>query len=266
MKRRNFLKTSVAAASVGSLAAVFNAPAQDKPAGREFYELRLYHLRKGPKQKVFDDFYRDAAMPAFGRAGVGPIGVFEMMIGTDNPTMYVLIPYSSPEQFVTTTDRLLQDADYLKAGAEFLDAPSSDPSYDRVESSFMGAITGVPKLKVPAGASENKPRIFELRTYENPSKRANKKKIEMFNNDELRIFAHAGLRPVFFGETLIGSRLPNLTYILTYADMADHDKCWGAFGGNPEWKKLSKTPGFTDAEIVSKISRVFLRPTAYSQI
>ena len=136
----------------------------------------------------------------------------------------------------------------------------------RVESSLLRAIAGVPKLVVPAGAAENKPRIFELRTYESHSKRANTKKIEMFNTGELAIFRRAGLRPVFFGETLIGTRMPNLTYMLTYDDMAEHDKCWHDFIADPEWKKLSTTPGYTDAEIVCNISNIFLRPTAYSQV
>ena len=39
-----------------------------------------------------------------------------------------------------------------------------------------------------------------------------------------------------------------------------------AFSGDPEWKKLSTTPGYTDPEIVSNISNTYLRPAAYSQI
>jgi hypothetical protein len=54
--------------------------------------------------------------------------------------------------------------------------------------------------------------------------------------------------------------------MLVYEDMAAHDKHWGAFGADPEWKKLSSTPGYTDPEIVSNISNLYLRPTAYSQI
>jgi hypothetical protein len=71
---------------------------------------------------------------------------------------------------------------------------------------------------------------------------------------------------VFFGETLAGAGLPNLTYMLAYEDMAAHDKQWSAFAADPGWKKLSTTPGFTDPEIVSSISNMYLRPTAYSQI
>ncbi|HVG38767.1 MAG TPA: NIPSNAP family protein, partial [Pyrinomonadaceae bacterium] len=61
-------------------------------------------------------------------------------------------------------------------------------------------------------------------------------------------------------------QLPNLTYMLTFENMAAHDRNWGAFVSDPEWKKLSATPGYTDPEIVTNISNVFLRPTPYSQI
>ena len=188
------------------------------------------------------------------------------MTGPDSPTFYVLIPYPSLETYVTASHALGQDAEYQKAGAEFINAPATDPAFVRMESSLMLAFEGMPKLEVPELAKAPKPRFFELRTYESHSKKANKKKIEMFNVGEIAIFRRAGLTPVFFGETLIGPKLPNLTYLLVYEDMAAKDKSWGAFGADPEWKKLRSTPGFTDAEIVSNISNTFLRPTAYSQI
>lgn len=266
MKRRDFITTSLAAGSFAGLSAFAAEPAAEKKEPREFYELRLYHLRRGPKQKVFDDYVREAAIPAMTRAGIGPIGVFNVMTGPDSPTVYVLIPYKSMEQFTTLGARLAADAEYQKAGAEATTAPATDPTYVRVESSLMVAFEGMPKLEVPAGAAEKKPRIFELRTYESHSKKANKKKIEMFNIGEIEIFRRAGLTPVFFGETLIGTKLPNLTYMLTYENMAAKDAAWGKFGADPEWKKLSTTPGYTDPEIVSNISNVLLRPTAYSQI
>jgi hypothetical protein len=266
MKRRNFLKTSAAMAGAGAFASVLNAGAADAPDSREFYELRLYHLQNASKHKLFEDFYQNAAIPAMARAGVGPVGVFSALTGTDTDTMYVLIPHKSPESFASAGERLRADPEYQKAGSEFLRAPATDPAYVRVESSLMVAFAGVPKLEVPASAADQKPRIFELRTYESHSKSANQKKIEMFNTGEVALFRRAGLRPVFFGETLIGTRLPNLTYMLTYDDMAEHDKCWRAFIGDSEWKKLSTTPGYRDAEIVSKISNVFLKPANFSQI
>src|SRR6185437_9578392 len=166
MRRRKFLKTSIAAAGMGTVATMINATQEKgESAAREFYELRVYHLRRGPKQKLFDDFFKHAAIPAMNRAGIGPVGVFSVMVGASSPDMYVLITHKSIESFVTATDRLLADPEYLNAGAEFLNAPATDPSYVRVESWLMGAIEGVPKIEVPAGAAQNKPRMFELRTY-----------------------------------------------------------------------------------------------------
>ncbi len=265
------MKSSVAAASVGTLASALEAPAAESGAGtagpaREYYELRRYLLRRGPKQKLFDDFYRQAAIPALNRAGVRAVGVFGMMYGPDSPGMYVLLPHASLEAYAATRQKLDDDAEYQKAGAEFLNAPATDPAYIRVESSLMRAFAGIPQLEIPAAAQGNHARIFELRTYENHSFKANQKKIEMFNVGEIAIFRRAGLQPVFFGETIIGAKLPNLTYLLTFENMAAHDKCWGAFGGDPEWRKLSSTPGYTDPEIVTNISNIFLRPAAYSQI
>ncbi|MDB6017582.1 MAG: family containing protein [Pedosphaera sp.] len=253
---------------MGTLASVMNVSAAEKSEGtaREFYELRLYHLRRGPKQKLFDDFYRNAAIPAMSRAGIGPVGVFSVMIGPDSPTMYVLIPHASLASFGTSNDRVRSDPDYQKQGVEFINAPASDPAYVRVESSLLAAFAAVPKLEVPLPPAENKSRIFELRTYESHSKQANKKKIEMFNTGEIAIFRRVGLQPVFFGETLIGAQMPNLTYLLAHANLADREKNWSAFGADPEWKRLSHTPGNTDAEIVSNISNIILRPTDYSQI
>jgi NIPSNAP len=267
MKRRDFLKLPVAVGAFGAMPQLV-ARAAEASAGstRELYELRLYHLRRGPMQKRFDDFYRDAAIPAMNRAGLSPIGVFTVATGPDSPTVYALIPYKSAESFLTANDRIDADPDYVRAGAEFLNAPAADPSYFRVESSLMLAFESIPKLEVPAATALKKPRLFELRTYESHSKKASQKKIEMFNRSEVAIFRRTGLAPVFFGETLIGSKLPNLTYMLVFDSMADHDQNWSTFGADAAWKKLSTTPGYTDPEIVSNISNLFLRPTAYSQI
>lgn len=268
MKRRQFLKSSVATAGFATALPAYMAHAAEPPAAaaREFYVLSLFHLRRGPKQKLFDDFLRDAEIPALNRAGVGPIGVFNVATGPDNPTVYLLAPYKSLDAWATIGTRLRADAEFMKAGAEAMNAPATDPVYVRYESSLMLAFEGIPKLEVPKQTSEKKPRLFELRIYESHSKKANKKKIEMFNIGEIAIFRRAGLAPVYFGETLVGAKLPNLTYMLVYDDMPAHDAAWKTFVADPEWKKLSTTPGYTDAEIVSNISNVFLRPTPYSQI
>ncbi|HUQ96864.1 MAG TPA: NIPSNAP family protein, partial [Chitinophagaceae bacterium] len=92
-------------------------------------------------------------------------------------------------------------------------------------------------------------------------------KIDMFNNlGEINIFKRVGLTPVFFGETLIGGQRPNLTYMITFDDMAEHDRNWKMFGSDPEWKKISSMPDYADAKIVSNITATFLVPASFSQL
>jgi hypothetical protein len=264
MKRRDFLKSSLALTSVAAMSSSLAVSAAETESAREFYELRLYHLRQGPMLKRFDEFYRDVALPAWNRAGVTPVGVFDLAIGPDAPTKYVLLPFKSLEAMAAAREKFEADPEVLKA--DFANMPPTDPAYIRKEISLLLAFTGLPKLEVPAQVAEKKPRLFELRTYEAHSRKANKKKVEMFNVGEIAIFRRTGLQPVFFGETLIGTKLPNLTYMLVFDDMATRDKNWATFVGDPEWKKLSTTPGYTNAEILTNITNVFLRPTAYSQI
>ena len=58
------------------------------------------------------------------------------------------------------------DPEYSKAGAAFINATATEPAYVRVENFLLASFTGMPKLELPSGTAEKKPRIFELRTYE----------------------------------------------------------------------------------------------------
>ena len=260
MKRREFFAASclAGAAPLGMAAA---AQGSDSPSGKEFYELRLYHLEAGPKQKLFEDFCRRAAIPALNRIGIGPVGVFQMLEG-DCPDVYVLLPHKSPDSFITLVEKLAGDDAFAEAGADLLDAPFDDPAYLRCESSLMLAFDGHPKLTVP---STKDSRIFELRTYESHNTERAQKKIEMFNSGgEIEIFHRVGLKPVFFGESLVGAQLPNLTYMLGFDDMDAFDAAWVKFRSDPGWLKLKENPEYK--ETVSNISKTMLRPAPCSQI
>ncbi len=268
--RRAFI--AAAAGTGGSWIAQPAAGGQQAPAApagaREYYELRRYQLRRGPQQQLVDGYMREALVPALQRAGAGPVGVFNVTIGADNPTLHLLITYRTLEAFATLPARLAADAAYQSAGAAYLNAVATAPAFMRLESSLMRAFEGMPALALPFGGGEagRRSRIFELRVYESHSEQASRKKIQMFNDGEIAIFRKAGLQPVFFGESLLGPRLPNLTYLLVYEDMAARDRQWAAFGADPAWKALSSTPGLTDPDIVTSITNTYLRPTAYSQI
>ena len=267
MKRRSFIQSSIALAGSGTVVSSLAASADEPGAApRQFYELRLYHLRRGPQQDLFDKFWREAAIPALNRAGLAQVGVFGVTVGPESPTMYVLLTHPSLDSLIGTQARLDADAEFQKTGAEFLNASANNPAYMRVESSLMIAFEGMPKLETPSFPGGGAARIFELRTYESHSRKAHLKKVEMFNRWEMAIFRRTGLPPVFFGQTLVGSRQPNLTYMLGFENAPARDKGWSAFGADAEWKKVRSTPGYTDPEIVCGISNVLLRPAPYSQI
>jgi NIPSNAP len=266
MERREFVRTAVAAAGV-ALGAEGSAMGQSAAAGREFYQLRKYELRNGSQLALCQGYFERALIPALGRMGMGPVGAFKLDIGPETPTYYVLIPATDATALVNLDARLGADAEYVKAAAGFRDAPAGAPAYVRSERSLLGAFTGWPKLTAPKRVDGKLPkRIFQLRTYESPSQVAHTRKMAMFNEAEIGIFVRTGLNPVFFADTLIGTRMPCLTYMLTFADMAEMTAHWAAFSADAEWKELSHRPGNTDAEIVSNISNLYLSPLEGSEI
>ena len=269
MERREFVKTAVAGvgAAFGAEGMTMAQGTTTAQARQEFYQLRKYELRNGPQTALTQGYLERALIPALGRMGMGPVGAFKLDIGPQTPTYYVLIPATDAAALVGLDARLGADAEYVKAASGFRDAPAAAPAFERSERSLLGAFSGWPKLTAPKMVDGKLPkRIFQLRTYESPSQVAHARKVAMFNEAEIAIFTRVGLSPVFFGDTLIGTRMPSLTYMLTFADTAELTAKWAAFSADAAWKELSKRPGNTDAEIVSNISNLYLSPLGCSQV
>ena len=264
MQRRRFLSSSIAAGALAaSTGKTFAAQAN---SGREFYELRCFKMQSGEQPRLAHKYFAEALIPALNRQGMKTIGAFDLYLGPETPTIYLLIPSTSAEALVTSELKLAHDDEYLKAAEPFDAAPAKQPSFSRIESSLMIAFEGYPKLTVTPATEKNGPRVFQLRTYESPSLRDHRRKVQMFNSGEFDIFAKAGFWNVFFGDTLIGARLPNLTYMVSFPDLSELDAKWKAFGDDPDWKKLSSDSRFAFESIVSNINNYILHPTSYSQI
>ena len=231
-------------------------------SSREFYQIRRYFLQSGPQVAATEKYISEALIPALARRGSGPVGAFRLEFGPETPTFYVLIPVQSAETAATLELELSKDETYIKAAEPFWSAPGSSPAFDRIESSLLAAFEGWPRLVPPAKGK----RIFQLRTYESPSYRDHINKVEMFHAGEFDIFKNAGCHPVFFADTLIGPRMPSLTYMLSFADSTALDAGWNAFRNDPAWKKLSSDPKYAFEPTVSNITNLVLSPLAASQI
>lgn len=259
MNRRDFLAASGVAGAASVLGLQGQAAA---PGGRQFLELRKYTFATGAQRQAYDAFLKDVAIPAWNRLGIRPVGIFQEP-DKESP-LYVLLPHDTAEGAVTANHRLLADATFRTAGAAIVDAPKSALPFQEEECWLMRAFAGIPRVEIPV---RNPGRVFQLRIYESPSLQTGQKKIEMFDEaGELKIFREVGLAPVFFGEALYGTKMPNLTYMLAFESLEEQKAAWGRFGPHPEWQKLRAMPEYADNRILRGIVNISLRPTDFSQI
>ena len=268
MQRREFLAAS-AAVAFGAMASNLKGAPSEAPAHRQLFELRTYHFSSAEKQMAFEQFLQHAAVPAFNRAGIEPVGVFKML-AKDNPGMkleadpmqlWVLLPHNSFESVATLEAPLAEDHAFQTAGATVLRDTRQNMAFTRFESDLLLAMEGAPHVEVP---TKSESRVFELRTYESRNEERARNKLEMFNGGEFAIFKKAGMPGIFYGGAIIGQNLPQLTYMVVHENMDDSKKNWQAFFGHPDWKKLSSNTGYKDN--VSKVIDQFLRPAGGSQI
>jgi len=264
MQRRQFMAASLAASALTVARAANGQIASAK--AREYYQIRRYSLFNGAQPKLTQSYLEEALVPALTKMGLGPVGTFSVDIGPETPTYYVLIPGSSVESLVTADLHLAEDADFQKVAAPFWNAPASAPSFQRVEGTLLAAFEGWPKLTPPASSATKAKRIFQMRTYESPTYQDHVRKVEMFHKGEFDIFKAAGLTSVFYGDTLIGSRMPSLTYMLSLEGVEELNSKWAAFQSNPDWKKLSADPRYAFEPTVSNITNLILSPLKSSQI
>lgn len=263
MERRHFLSASIASSAI----ALAGGAAAEAPAAapREFYLMRRYSLMGGPQLKLTEGYFQDALIPALKRMGMGPVGAFKTDIGPETPVYWVLIP--GPAEALAMLDlRLAQDEAFMKAAEPFWNATAAAPAFQRVESALLAAFEGWAKITPPASAATKAKRIFQLRTYESPSNGDHVRKVEMFHSGEFEIFLKAGFHPVFFGDTLVGARTPNLTYMLSFADTAELEAKWDVFRNDPAWKKLSGSPRYSSDQLVTNITNLILSPLGCSDI
>lgn len=257
MTRRAAVKVSAAAAA--SMQAASGRPS--------IFELRYYQMRNsadGQMQRT-SDFLRDVYMPAAGRAGAKVEGAFANLIAPNGPFLLVLSSYPSMVAYEASLEKLSGDKGYQKALAG-LDGKGG-LNYVRVETSLLRAFGSMPGVEAPKIESGKAPRVFELRTYESNSPVTLERKIGMFEaGGEIGIFKRVGITPVFFAETIVGRQMPNLTYLVCYDSLAGREQAWTRFLADADWLKLRAKPGLSDAEIVSNISNVMLRPLPFSPV
>jgi len=257
MQRREFLGAS----AVAGLAAAADTGA----ASPSYYHLLYYFMRNGAQTERTTKYLGSALLPALKRAGAGTAGFFSAVIAPASPFILSLIAYPSLAVFQSAQEKLAADSEFQKSWDAY--NIIGDPSYERMEGALLRAFEGMPSVVLPPGDTRRPAKIFELRTYESTNEKASNRKKQMFEGGEIAIFRRLGMNPVLFGQaTLLGQKLPHITYMLAFDDLAAREKLWKDFGADPAWRKLRAQPGLSDAEIVSNITNSIIRPLNFSEI
>ena len=230
---------------------------------REFYQLKVYHLKDNNQKDRLETYLKQAYLPALHRAGVGKVGVFKPATDADS-LVYVLIPFKSADQFMSLSETLAKDKEYTTAGQDYINAEFNNPVFKGVESFLMEAFAGMPALNVPKLQSQPTERIYELRNYEAATEKLHENKVSQFNNGELDIFKRLGFNTVFCGQVKAGGKLPSLMYMTSFENKAERDTHWKAFSDDAGWKKLNALPEYAHNFLRADI--YLLHPTAYSEI
>jgi NIPSNAP len=236
--------------------------AKGKP---QYYETRVYSFKTAAQKAVVEDYFKNAAIAAYNRAGIASVGVFDEADQKDGLKLYVLIPYKSLEEFGKIGAKLSADAVYQQAAKPYLDADHTTPAYERFESSLSVAFKDWTTLKLPTTTAPKSERVYEYRLYESHSEAKGNKKVDMFNEGgEINIFVRLGFNPVFYAQTIMGGKQPNLVYMTTFDNKKSRDEHWKAFGADSEWNRIKALPEYDHA--MTKAEMHFLTPTEYSQI
>jgi len=260
MKRRNFFRSALLGAAGTALSTSVFAGEGTSSSHRQFYELREYELVRLNRQEFLDQYLRYALIPALNRAGAEPVGVFKEIKARYPGRMLLLIPYESGRDFFKVKEELAENKIFRKASEKYNSLSVDDSVYTRYTTYLLQAISGFPELKIPSG----EPKVFELRNYQSYSEDAAKRKIEMFNREELALFDEVGLSPLFFGKVLAGDTMPSLTYMLSFNDIDERDKRWKEFDESEAWKAMKDKPEYANS--VSYVANRYYERLSYSQI
>ncbi|MFC2112720.1 NIPSNAP family protein [Bacteroidota bacterium] len=234
-------------------------------AGRDYYQIKIYSIDNETQEKRIDAYLEKAFIPALHRAGINSVGVFKPI--EDDPLsgkrIFVWIPFKAADEFAKLPGILDKDEQYLKDGKDYIEAAHDNAPYARIESILLRSFKGMPIFQVPEHPTAKSERIYELRSYQGATEKIYERKVEMFNDaGEIELFIKLGFQPVFFGEVILGSDMPNLMYMTSFSDKAAQDEYWKAFVDSPEWQKMKEIDRYKNT--VSHIDKFLLHPADYS--
>lgn len=257
MKRRNFIRLSALAGLLAGAKGVNALPVSGNKLKKEIYEWRIYNMTGDAS--VQDTYFEKALIPALNKYKV-KVGAFKLFKEESAVKRFYLFVYPSIETYHQVQKKIWEDKTYLAASKTYFDQTASAPVYSHFDTYLCEAFDRLPVM-LPA---EKNSLLYELRIYKSPNEDANRRKVRMFNVEEIDLFHKKGIQSVCYGDILSGPEMPALMYLTWNKNQESRDAAWKAFGSSEEWNKMKVKPEY--AYTATKVESVYLAPLAYSQI
>jgi hypothetical protein len=260
MQRRLFMGLlSGAGAALGG----FAAPSSSEPNRTRFYAVETFYLKNGTQPARIHEHFSKVAIPAIRERHDGPVIALEALVAPHMPQVAIIIGFRSLEQMWTLHTALGKSKDFSRKYQQWQAGP--EPPFESQSKSLLEAADYSPDLendKAPRKAR----RVFELRQYHSPTWAQLQALHERFAGPEIKIFHRCGIHPVFYTSTLIGSNMPNLTYLIPFESLDAREKAWNAFAADPEWIQIRKESIDRHGQISSVIQISLYQATPYSPV
>ena len=211
-------------------------------------ELKLWTHRLTPEGDT-------AALPALNKVHPGPKIVMEAVVAPHSPQVAVILGFRSIEEFWSVRAKLNADKELEKASEAWQAGP--EPPFEQMTSALLEATDYSPEI-VALDPPPVSPRLFELRVYHSPTYSQLRALHERFAGPEIQLFHKHGVHPILYTSTVVGPQIPNLTYVIPFADLAAREKAWAAFGANPRL--------FLGVLAVEAAVGIFLRPRVLAAV
>ena len=230
---------------------------------RRVFILEQYFFKNGTQPGRFDEYVIKGALPAFKRHHAGPMIFLTALTATHMPQAAVIIGFQSVDELWSVRQKITIDSDLAKALESWENHP--EQPYEHFSAALLEATEYCPEILRDAEPRKT-PRIFELRTYHSPTWRQLAALHERFAGAEIEIFRRVGVNPILYSSTIVGTNMPNLTYVIPFESLAAREKAWDAFGADPEWIKVRKESIDKHGQISSVMQISLYRAAAYSPI
>jgi hypothetical protein len=248
---------------MGGMGAAMAAGAAPTAPKTGFYVIENFYLKAGTQLPRIHDFLSKSAIPQLQKVHNGPIIALEALVAAHMPQVSLIMGFSTLESLWSVHGKVIANEDWQAQYRAWEDGP--EPPYETQSNVLLQAAEYSPEVE-PRKEAPKTPRVFELRVYHSPTARQLVALHDRFSGSEIKIFHRCGIHPLFYSSTVFGTAIPNLTYLIPFESLAEREKAWAAFGGDPEWSKVRAESIAKHGQISSIIQMSLYKAAPYSPV